>query len=374
MNPTLHRPRIVADLVPIILEIQDYWPRDLQRLALVSSQWLGSVRRLLYANPRLGSFRSCSLLARSLKENPHLIPLVQSIDLRPWYIHGRSLTLDDADRIKFLLNLPFLTSVTLGGQVAAAADSFLLKMSNAHSVTELYIDGNIPTWDFHCSLYMNAPPTFHWDERIAHKFPNLRKLRLSNLELFIAEPTSTSPLRLADLSLNGVTIMHGSLHNIAWDTLGHLSIAADNADDWDEHIRFMLHRSTDNLKAFSYEVSDSRVDSGIFHDELSPLLSLRELHLRGVSVDGLTLKSLEHQCHNLEHLSIHGRIATIPCQEWIRFIESGALPNLRHLTVPYGSTFGHWPEEGTIERLMEVCSVRGIEISPPVPHGRRCTV
>jgi hypothetical protein len=370
MNSTQHRPRIVADLVPVILEVHNYWPRDLQRLALVSSQWLGSVRRLLYAHPRMNSFRSCNLLEQSLKNNPHLIPLVQSIDLRPWYVHGRALTAADAASIKFLLNLPSLTCVTLGGQVAVAVESFLLKMSNAHALTELNIDGHIPSWDYHCSLQMNPSPTLHWDERLAVKFPSLRKLRLSNLELHIAEPTSTpSLLRLTDLALNGVTITHGSLHHISWDTLGHLSIAADSADDWDEHIRFMLHRSTDNLKAFSYEVSDSRMDSGIFQDELSPLLSLRELHLRGVSVDSLTLDSLQRQCPNLEHLSIYGRIATIPCQEWISFLRSGALPYLRHLNIPYGSLMAYSPEDGTIKELTEVCRGRGIQILPPVAHG-----
>lgn len=367
---TSNCPRLVADLIPAILEAHDHWwPRDLQRLALISTEWVGPVRRLQYAHPRLDSFQSCNKLARTLKNNPHLIHLVRALDLRPWYGRcDRALTAKEVASIRFLLDLPELTSVTLGGQAAVAADKFLRGMKSTQALTELHVDGNMPTWDSHCSLQRDVPRTLHWDETVALRFPNLRNLRLSNLELSIDTPATTPSLHLTDLALNNITITHGSLHHLcpaSWDTLGHLSIVADNADDWDEHIRFMLDKSTDNLKAFSYEVPDSRMNHNIFHDELLPLVSLRELHLGGISVDNVTLGSLERQCQNLEHLSICGRIVSVTCQEWIRFIQSGALPLLRQLTVPYG--YGsRSAEEGTItRRLMEVCVARGIRISPP---------
>lgn len=361
-NPT----RLVSDLIPTILEAHDHWwPRDLQCLALISTEWVGPVRRLQYAHPRLDSFQKCNKLARTLKNNPHLLHLVRAIDLRPCHSRGdRALSGKELASIRFLLDLPELASVTLGGQAAVAADKLLRGMSSAQRLSELHIDGNMPAWDHSCSLQIVIPPTLHWNEAAALRFPSLRKLRLSNLELSIDTPADIPSLHLTDLALNGISIVHGSLRHLcpaSWDTLHHLSIIADNAVDWDEHIRFMLDKSTDNLKAFSYEVPDSRMNP-IFHDELSPLVSLRELHLGGVSIDNVTLDSLERQCQNLEHLSICGRIVGVTCQEWIRFIQSGALPFLRQLTVPYGRS----AEEGTIvRRLMEVCVARGIHISPP---------
>ena len=74
----------VHDLIPIIIESDDHWwPRDFQRLALISPAWLTPVRKRLYAAPSLWSFRTCKLFARTLRDNPTLLSYLRGLELRP---------------------------------------------------------------------------------------------------------------------------------------------------------------------------------------------------------------------------------------------------------------------------------------------------
>jgi len=369
-NMISQRAVLVDDLVSAILDIQDnWWPRDLLRLALVSSQWVGPVRRRLYASPRLHSFQSCDMFARTMAANPFLLNLVKSLDLRPRYNHYNLIPTErEIASVKFLLNIPGLSSVIMGGQLIVAVEVFLQCIVNPLALTELHLDGRLSAWPHDHTPCLEIPHPLKLDENITSKFLNLRKLRLSNLELIIGQPTSAPRFRLTELALSGVTVAFGSLHHIchdSWDTLNCLTIVAHNADDLSDHVCAILERTTSTLQTFSYEIPDTRTVDTIFRDGLGPLRSLQELHLSGVKVDQLTLNVIQQRCGGLESLSIVGR-NNVTCKEWEGFIESGALPALRQLNIPHrtGPSFSYW-SEGTFEQLMKVCGARGIHLLRP---------
>ena len=184
-------PRFIDDLVYLILESDDHWwPRDLIRLARVSLAWLGPVQKRLYARPSIRSFRACGLLARTLTENPCLLSLLHGIDMRPsigFDVDDRGLSTMEMASLRYILSLDGLKSLTLGGELAVQAERFLHSLVHADAVTELHIDGT------HCAGYgshlrCQKAASLEWDEIMAFKFPNLRKLKLCNLELDILHP------------------------------------------------------------------------------------------------------------------------------------------------------------------------------------------
>jgi hypothetical protein len=370
---TPKRAVLVDDLIPVILEVHDnWWPRDFLRLALVSSQWLWHVRRRLYASPQLRSLQSCNMLAKSLAENPVLLNLVKSIDLRPRYNHHNLVPIEgEVEGVKFLLNIPELSSITLGGQLIVGVEGLLRCIANPLALKELHLDGRMPAWPHDHIPCLDISHSLKLDENITSRFLHLRDLRLSNLELIIDEPTSAPHLHLTELALSGITVAFGSLHHIchnSWDTLNRLSIVAHNADDLSEHVCTILERVTKTLQTFSYEIPDTRAADTIFRDGLAPLKSLQELHLSGVRVDQGTLNVIRQRCGGLEFLSIAGR-NHVTCKEWEGFIQSGALPSLRQLNIPSknGPLFSYWAE-GTFEQLMKVCVARGIHLLLPGHH------
>ena len=119
---------MVDDLISVILESNDHWwPRDFQRLALVSPGWLGPIRRRLYACPTLRTFTACTLFVRTVTENPHILSLVQGINLSPVIPTGALYAVTDKDMasLRLILSLKGLQNVTLGGELAIQAERFI---------------------------------------------------------------------------------------------------------------------------------------------------------------------------------------------------------------------------------------------------------
>ncbi|KAF9015359.1 hypothetical protein BDQ17DRAFT_1229023 [Cyathus striatus] len=335
-------PRLVYDLIPVVLGSDNHWwPLDYVRLSTVSKEWLVHVRRKLYSCPLLLSFRACSLLARTLRERPNLVQLVQGLHLQPIYRaenEGRALAASERADLRYLLELEGLRSVKLGGYLSIRAERFLNLMANADTLEELHIDGSL--------LHESAgtfSPSLEWDEYTTYRFPNLKKLRLANLELDIVAPYPSQlaqcPLLLTELTLENVDISSGYLSSILRDSsqLKILNISAKTASDFGEQLGLVL--STCCIDTVRYEVQeDCFAGHTIFGLDAAAMTSMRCLDLKGLNMDEDLLGYIGSCCRKLERLTIAGRTIHVCAGGWVRFLDSGALPSLCWLGIPEGTS------------------------------------
>jgi hypothetical protein len=353
----------VDDLIPVILESnKNWWPRDLVRLAQVSSRWLGPATRMLYATPRLHSFLACKKFARTLSDNPSLSCLVHGIDLCPVLDnHHHPPCIGDPKIIRSILALEGLQSVTLGGHLAIRAERFLHLLMDPYEVRELHVDGSL------LSTSLSFHPSLEWDEVIATKFTCLRKLRLTNVDLDIIYPSIPYHLQLRELILDNVYITAGYLSHLLHDTssLDRLCVISKSGAEFDDQIVFVLASCA--VQFLEYEAqSDPAAHAPLIFNHVAPFL--RCLHLQDVHANLETLASVSQSCLNLEELSILGRtISILPC-EWAEFIGSGVLSSLRCLGVPWGTydpPFTKWsgPALDLVHRAAVVRNVQLINMT-----------
>ncbi|KAF7789898.1 hypothetical protein EIP86_000846 [Pleurotus ostreatoroseus] len=364
-----HTPRIVDDLISIILESNDHWwPRDFQRLALISPGWLGPIRRRLYACPSLQTFRACNLFVRTVKENPHLLGLVQGIDLRPTIPVGSCFALSEQDMtsVRFILNLKGLRTVTIGGELAIQAERFIQMMSDTRTIISLHVDGNsIEDSEVLCWRQL---PSLEWNETIAYRFTGLRSLRLTGLQLSLSDPPLPYAMRVQELVLDDVTVPQGSIQHLcheSWDSVRSLVVSSKAAEDPDEILRDLLECCI-NLEELHYESCGAGARGDIFMEDV-PLPSLRALRLYDIDIGPHVLWAVHETCKSLETLSVLGRTVQLKHQDWIGFLGSGALPSLRTLCVPSGSNqpplgFVLWTEDAN-QQLRTRCTARGVVLS-----------
>ncbi|KAJ8456975.1 hypothetical protein ONZ51_g11806 [Trametes cubensis] len=373
MDTTRPAPVLVDDLIPIILESEDHWwPRDFQRLALVSPAWVSPVRKRLYAHPSLRSYRACHLLARTFTENPELLSFVRSLELRPSADEDRTLDEREMQSLRRILGLKGLRSVTLGGDLAVAAQRFLGVMVDTRAVTELHIDGCMLSKGRSTSL---APvvPSLEWDDAIAFRFPNLRSLTLSNVLLTIIPSMMDRPSGLTHLTLNNVDLDVGFLPDIcqgSWETLRDLRVVGGNAVELDDGIRSMLEMC-ENIETLHYEAPDLCSHASVFDDEPPPCPSLRRLYLSGFDANPQTLQAIIQACPQLEDLAVLGRVVRISPEQWASFVTSGALPSLRRLVAPSGTNqppFTFWSSSERKE-LYDACHAKGVELASLTAKG-----
>lgn len=365
--PMVHsQPRLVDDLIPLILESHEHWwARDLRRLALISSAWIGPVRRRLYACPTLWTYTACVSLVRTLTESPRLLSLLWGIELRPMSEahHKYGVFEKELASIRMLLSLNGLRCLTLGGELAIGAERFLHALASPHTITNLCIDGSIASssGQYPCSGRKSA--SLEWDEAMACKFLRLRSLRLSNMELSIFYSPMPYP-RLTNLSLDNVDIVDGILSELchgSWGTLRSMSVTTNCATNTDEHLRSMV-ACCRNLESLHYAVFEIITRDAIFVDDFPSCPSLLDLRLSGFMVNPHTLISIAESCRNLEQLSILGRLASVTPDDWTAFVVSNVLPNLQRLTTPSGTfhpPFICW-SKCTEENVRKHCASRNI--------------
>ena len=328
-------PWFVDDLIPVILESnKNWWPRDLVRLAQVSSGWLGPVRRLLYASPRLHSFHACKQFARTLSDNPSLPSLIHGIDLCPAALDDHHPCIREPKIIRSILALEGLQSVTLGGHLAIRAERFLHLLIDPFEVRELHVDGSL------LSTSLSFHPSLEWDEVLATKFTCLTRLRLTNMDLDIIYPSIPLRLQLRELILDNVNITAGYLSQLLHNTssLDRLCVNSKSAAEFDDQIVFVLAGCA--VRFLEYETQFDLAAHTLTFNNVPPFSSfLRCLRLQGVHANLETLASLSQSCLNLEELSILGRTISILPSEWVEFISSGVLSSLRCLGVPWGTYY-----------------------------------
>ncbi|KAI0757161.1 hypothetical protein C8Q80DRAFT_1132281 [Daedaleopsis nitida] len=365
MDPTPAPPVLVDDLIPIILESDDHWwPRDFQRLALISPSWVAPVRKRLYAHPSLRSFRACKLFARSLLENSELHPYLRGLELRPVADSRRVLDEQEMQSLRYILGLKGLRDITLGGDLAVSAERFLHFMVDTRAITTLHIDG----FSFHGD-HTPSPsyrlPSLEWDDVVAFRFPYLRSLTLSNVALTVYPPSMDRPGELSDLTLNNVEIVDGLLPDLcqgSWESLRALTVVGKSTVEMDEHIRSMLELC-ENLEELHYEAVDMSSHPSIFDDdEPIPCESLQKLCMSGFDANPQTLHVIAQACPKLVDVAVLGRMIRIRPEEWCMFINSGALPCLQRLVAPAGTNmppFTFWSSSQQDE-LQGACRSRKI--------------
>ncbi|KAI0361800.1 hypothetical protein OH77DRAFT_465018 [Trametes cingulata] len=361
-------PVLVDDLIPIILESEDHWwPRDFQRLALVSPAWVSPVRKRLYAQPSLRSYRACRLLARTFAENPELLSYVQRLELCPTADEDGALNEREMQSLRCILGLKGLKSVTLGGDLAVAAHRFLNVMVDTWTVSELHIDGCILA-DGRSNSLVPTVPSLEWDDTIAFRFPNLRSLTLSNLLLTVVPSMMDRPARITHLTLNNVDVEFGFLPDIchgSWDALRDLRVIRGSAVNNHDDIRPMLEMC-ENIATLHLEAFDVLYYPCIFDEDEPPLCpNLRKLCVSSFDANAQTLRAIAQACPQLQDLAVLGRIVRVSPEEWGSFVSSRMSPFLQRLTVPAGTNqppFAFWSSDEQ-EELRKVCEGRSITLA-----------
>ena len=350
------RYEFINDLIPLILDsYSHWWPRDLLALATVSPCWLIHARKRLYAHPTIHSFPASTLLARTLKENSFLIPLIKGITLRPVKTTDLAPRLQNhaSSNLRFLLALEGLNCVTLGGELAVKAARFLKLIAVAEAVNELHIDGSLVGHRLSC------PPSLRWDESMAFQFPNLRKLRLTRVELDISPPSVRQfPLAISSLYLENVNITYGFLPHLlnGARSLEQLHVNTKDAAVYDEQIQLVLASCA--VGRLHYEVERERhgnalvLDGGTYNTK-----ALHCLHLRGLFVDLGFVTGISMMCRNLVELVVCGREVRVGAEEWTTLITSGGFESVRRLGLPWGN----WRNE-EVEQVRTACVSRGIGV------------
>ncbi|KAK0456266.1 hypothetical protein EV421DRAFT_1895511 [Armillaria borealis] len=358
------RPRLVDDLIPVILENSNgWWPQDLLSLSTVSFSWLHAIRKRLYAVPVLLSYRSCALLAETLQRNDHLLGMVKGIDIRPlrtgWPECGRP-SMKQMASIRFILGLEGLECVTLGGELAVSAHRYLNAMSHPHCVRRLWVDGSLQKESLH------SPPSLEWDEVLAFKFARLESLQLSNLDLDVVYPSVPYPLRVTSLVLDTVRITNGHLIHLLHETssLTQLWVTTERSDDFHEQIRPMLDLHP--IAELHYEMQcDDPLPFDPSSFESPVHISLSRLCLIDTPVCPATLQSIERCFPTLEELVVTGRSSRITAEEWATFVSSTTLSTLRELGLPSGTNYPPFQRWSALTEIpvRKESSLRGIHLS-----------
>lgn len=345
-------PQLVEDLVPLILESSDiWWPRDLCRLARISSTWLEPVRRRLYNHPVLYTFETCNNLATALQKNPYLASLIHGLNLRPMndeYSTSKRSLAKELMGIRHLLSLNGLECITFAGQLSVSAERFLMMISEPNNLERLCFDGTL------LQDSLSRTPSIDWGGSFACMFPNLKSLVLRNMELEITPPI---PYRLCikELVLDHVTITCGFLTHILDESggLGQLSVSTDDSSTYGEQIRSLMHHlQIDSLYYDGDDCGGVTVDEMGFASLNAPphLAELRGLHLKGFRMDWEALTMIRDRCRELEELAVVGERVQVTPSEWVEFVQHGS-GSLRRLEVPVN---------GRGKVLEKVCKQLGI--------------
>ncbi|KAK7463790.1 hypothetical protein VKT23_005729 [Stygiomarasmius scandens] len=349
------RPRLVDDLIPLILSSSDcWWRRDLLRLARISPAWLYNIRKRLYDTPVLYSPASCLLLARTLSENPYLRTLIKGIELCP-VSEGKFFSADEMKSIRYILSLNGLVSLTLGGDLSVGAERLLNSLSYPETIIKLHVNGSCRKDALGC------PASLEWDTVLASRFPELQRLELSNLDLDIVYPSFPSRLQISELVLSNVQLVGGDLSHLLQDTdtLKYLCVSGEFSSEMDEQVSFVVESyGVENLL---YEVECMGAWRPTLFDEgLSLPSTLRVLQLSGVRVDVETLNAV-HRCYpNIEELKVTGRSVSLSVEDWVEFAKSAKCAKLERLQVPEGTNeppFRRWEDDNV---LRAACCERGI--------------
>ncbi|PFH54663.1 hypothetical protein AMATHDRAFT_72430 [Amanita thiersii Skay4041] len=323
MTPNPLSYRFVDDLIPLVLDSNlHWWPQDLANLCRVSLAWLSFTRKRLYRHPRLTTYHTCSLLARTLHETQYLCSLIVGIILQPISSEYGDFTSRGTRlaSLRTLLGVHGLQSITLGGELANGAGRFLHMVGNPSMVRELHVDGSLTIHG------VTSKASLEWDESIILKFSSLHTLHLSNLDLDIDPGAPPAPM-IHTLVLDNVDIIFGDLFSMA-NKARHIHVTTENGTEYERQLKIILDSWP--VKYLKYEVRHGCCHAGsLFNQDSKPLPLLRSLHFDGVSVDRETLVWIREVCDRLEELVVTDNRVFLNAEDWATFMASESSGGLK---------------------------------------------
>ncbi|EJD06081.1 uncharacterized protein FOMMEDRAFT_153443 [Fomitiporia mediterranea MF3/22] len=378
--PASRCPFPIDDLVPIIIQQASltYHPKDLAKLSLVSSVWLGATRRILYSSPHIRSYHSCHLLSRTLADKPYFGNRIRALRLHPVSRicpTGGKCPCREVNTIALsltpLFRLENLSELSLGGDCAIHSEWYLRSFHYTEGITKVRVEGMQWYWSFEVNRPINA--SLRWNESLASRYQNLKYLELMNVDLRICELQVFKPHlpHLETLIMDRVRITHGNLSNIAfdaWQNLRELTVVVpEYSPNYD--VKTILLQAAQNLQALKYCIKEESprndLHSVIGVDVLASCTSLRDLQL-SVLFKTSALKALGQRLTQLELLKVFGNYE-VDIEEWAVEIMNGIFPKLREISLPIGHELrrlADWQwsalRVGTIRRA---CESRGIALT-----------
>ncbi|KAL5494707.1 hypothetical protein ACEPAI_168 [Sanghuangporus weigelae] len=377
-----------ADVVEHILDSYDHWwPRDFCRLVLISSIWLQSIRKRLYACPDLTSYRSCHLLARTLQENRDLIPLVRGLDIRPespssWrHDEEGKHTRGVCPGVPRLLALVNLERLTLSGDLAFSAHYYLRMIATPQSLKSLSIVCRAPQKPF--SVQKQA---FAWDGELALRFHMLQTLTLDGLLLDVDDMHYDPEVTLdqdASAAARGCTLKELRLSRVDFtDNSGWLCALLGGPGSWRRLRTFTFttqlctwrnlnsffsvlacaHDSLEHLSFYARTIDLGAATEDEFED-MRPLNRLRSLK---TSYHLLLSESFFPIPANVETLEVVGVFKPFHMLDWADCIKCNRFPNLQSLIVNMIESV-RLRDVGESQRvfktLVDACKDHGVEIN-----------
>ncbi|THH10008.1 hypothetical protein EW145_g1629 [Phellinidium pouzarii] len=373
------RSRLVDDLIPTILNhlAADFGQRFVATLALVSSAWLRPARRTLYASPTVSTYHACYLLSRTLSDTPDLRDRIHTLHLHPVSrtCEAGTMCACKSDHtialgLAPIFRLPNLEAISLSCDCAIHAQRYLRSFTFPGNVREICVEGMQWHWSFQACHPVSA--SLCWSDTLAFRFPNLKRLKLVNLDLSIYESRafeSKSPY-IESLHLERVKIIDGKLSDLARNAWGDLQDIAltvtEYSSQFDLHtILFGVAQSLRTLKYFVKE-DNSQYDLSalIGEDALASCSTLRDLYLSMPFTSSILLK-LGRRLTRLEVLKVYDNYE-LSVQDWARVISANAFPNLCELHLPIGHELRRlaewqWSSQDT-KGVRQACAARSIEL------------
>lgn len=354
------RYQFIDDLIPLILDADEHWwPCHLAALATVSSAWLFYVRKQLYPCPDIRSFSAAQKLADTLKGNAYLASLVKGISLQPnvpaCSFHVRRLPPTAHKAIRELLQLEDLGRLTFGGDLTSKAALYLRLIAHPEAVEEIHINGP-------AHARSESQALVEWDESFTFGFRNLRKLRLSHIDMIFTTANVPYPASFTHLILEDVLFFHGNILQLLNGASSLKCLHVTSSDTMEDELRRVL--SSCAVDCLHYDVRKSAATNPFADLDSRHGESIRCLHLDGHCMDIGILTTLGEVFKNLEELVISGRLVRVLPREWAHFIRVGGLGSLRRLVLPWGTNeppFAAWQGK-ELEEIRAACLTRSITL------------
>ena len=350
------RCQFIDDLIPLILDADEHWwPCHLAALATVSSAWLFYVRKQLYPCPDIRSFSAAQKLADTLKGSPYLASLVKGISLQPnapTCVRRLSPTAHRA--IRELLQVEDLRRLAFGGHLASKAPLYFRLIAHPEAVEEIHINGPAHSEP--------SQALVEWDESFTFGFRNLRKLRLSHIEMVFTTATVPYPASFTHLILEDVLFVHGNIPQLLNGASSLKCLHVTSSDTMEDELRLVL--SSCAVDCLHYDVRKSAATNPFADLDSHHGESVRCLHLDGHFMDVGILTTLGEVFRNLEELVVSGRLVRVRPKEWAEFIRVGGLASLRRLALPWGTNeppFAAWQGK-ELEEIRAACLTRSITL------------
>jgi len=263
-----------------------------------------------------------------------------------------------------LLGLRGLRSLVLGGELAVRSERFLGFVVAVDTLERLHIDGRL------LKTSLTSRASIEWSEDLAFRFPNLKSLRLTDLDIDINPISSPMSLQWDELILDDASIVNGLLSHLVPEgsAVKSLCVKAANVSECDEHVRMVLGSS--NVHSLKYEVRKANPSDSSFLEsrgvESPRAFRVCHLELHGLHVDHGSLCTIRQRFREIEELIVSSRSISVSAADWGVYLMSGALPSLRTLGLTRGTTrppYEPW-SAAEVRALDEVASLRRIGFVP----------